>query len=176
MKIVNFFSEKIPAGRRAPSDGQPPRAAPEIRLSRIPLLLGLLLSALLVSCRDEQAGKDNAGEPLPASFYFDCQFTSAPEAANPYSLYAHIGNYKMKVAELPDCAAVAVADFARYGIPENAAAAAGARHPEVPRVLYAVREAGQILIYQSGSSGDGGPAPSYRLIARYADGQFDFEP
>lgn len=156
MKIVNFFSEKIPAGRGL-------------------LLPGFLLIASLCACGHEEAEKEPAQAPSAVVFYFDCQFVAEPGTSNPYSLYAHIGNYKMKVAELPDCAVVPAADFTRYGIPENAADAAGAPHPNGPQILYAVREDGRILIYRSESAGAGTTLPSYRLLARYADGQFNFE-
>ena len=73
MKIVNFFSEKILAGGGL-------------------ALSGFLLTATLSACRSEGSGKEATQESAAVSFYFDCQFITEPGTANPYSLYAHIGN------------------------------------------------------------------------------------
>ena len=114
-----------------------------------------------------------SGEASDIEVYFECQLAGSAEAPLPYSVYAHIGSYKMKVAELAACSEIDNAAFKDWQVPETARAAAGRLDPDSADVLYALPEAGQILIYRSASpAGDAAP---YQLVARYADGTFSFE-
>lgn len=169
-KIVNFFNEKCKGQFLV--DGGCRRLPPVHRFGAFFAWASLLL--WLGACRKTSTSEDmESGEAATGNVYFECQLAAPAEAPLPYSVYAHIGSYKMKVAELTACSEIAATAFEDWQIPEAALAAAGQLDPDSSDVLYILQDAGQTLIYRSVSrAGDAAP---YQLVARYADGNFSFK-
>ena len=144
---------------------------------KVPKALVIVALLPVISCVPEQNGvRDRQQENAALSVGLECKPIRDDQAAPLFGVYARIGEYLMKVAEVKACETIGRDQYARYRIPEDALAAAGGRWEGSGDCLYLARDGEKVLVFHSAFAEPSGSDPSpYRLVAAYEDGRFRFE-